>query len=261
MVAVAWETAPAQDPGELARLHAPLVRRIALHLASRLPAGVELDDLLQSGMCGLLEAAQSYQADSQASFETFAGYRIRGAMLDELRRGDWSPRSVHRESRRLAQTRQSLEQSLGRPPTIRELAQAMDMSQAQVQQLESDGARCQLLTLDADADEDGASSQTRNLRSPDASPDQLIVEQQSKEQLAEAIGELPERDQLVLSLYYREELHQREIAEVLSVTESRVSQLHSRALKRLREILQVEASGRRTPKRGRANTSTEVSYS
>lgn len=261
MVAVAWETASAQDPGELARIHAPLVRRIALHLVSRLPAGVELDDLLQSGMCGLLEAAQNYQPDTQASFETFAGYRIRGAMLDELRRGDWSPRSVHRESRRLAQARQSLEQSLGRPPSIRELAQSLDLSQAEVQQLESDAARCQLLTLDADGDEEGGSSQVRNLRSPDASPDQLIGEQQSKEQLAKAIRELPERDQLVLSLYYREELHQREIAEVLSVTESRVSQLHSRALKRLREILQAEATGGGQPPKARTSNPTEVSYS
>lgn len=261
MVAVAWETAPAQDPAELARIHAPLVRRIALHLAARLPAGVELDDLLQSGMCGLLEAAQSYQADSQASFETFAGYRIRGAMLDELRRGDWSPRSVHRQSRRLAQARQQLEQSLGRPPSIREVAQALEMSQAEVQQLESDGQRCQLLALDAEPEDEMGSSQTRHLRSSEAGPDQLITEMQSKQQLAEGIRQLPERDQLVLSLYYREELHQREIAEVLSVTESRVSQLHSRALKRLREILQVESSPGSGPRRGPASTSTEVSYS
>ncbi len=238
MSAAVWVSQAAPSTHELVRQHAPLVRRIALHMAARLPAEVELDDLIQSGTLGLLEAAQKFQFGTGASFETFAGYRIRGAILDELRRGDWAPRSVHRSGRELQQTRMTLEQELGRAPSAGEMAARLDIPVEEYQRLADDTSLTHLVSLDEGGDdEDGVSSALRALVSPLVGPSSAVEKQDLARHLAAAIRTLPERDQLVLSLYYTEELHQHEIGEVLGVTESRVSQLHSRALKALRESL------------------------
>ncbi|MGB1557802.1 MAG: RNA polymerase sigma factor FliA [Oceanococcaceae bacterium] len=240
-MAQAWSTAPAPSIEERVRTHAPLVRRIALHLAARLPAGVELDDLLQSGMLGLLEAAQNFSEGHGASFETFAGHRIRGAILDELRRGDWAPRSVHRGARDLHRARQRLEQSLGRSPSASEMAAELDLELHEYQHLADDAALTGLVSLDEGEDEDGVSSALRSLISPLQGPYSAVEHAELRQRLAEAIRTLPERDQLVLSLYYQEELHQKEIGQVLGVTESRVCQLHARALKALRAALDEDS--------------------
>ncbi len=238
MSAAVWASQAAPSTHELVRQHAPLVRRIALHMAARLPAEVELDDLIQSGTLGLLEAAQKFQFGTGASFETFAGYRIRGAILDELRRGDWAPRSVHRSGRELQQARISLEQELGRMPSAVEMAERLDIPVDEYQRLADDTSLTHLVSLDEGGeDEEGPGSALRSLVSPLIGPSSAVEKQDLAQHLANAIRNLPERDQLVLSLYYTEELHQHEIGEVLGVTESRVSQLHSRALKALRESL------------------------
>lgn len=239
MSLAAWAAQAAPSTEELVRQHAPLVRRIALHLAARLPADVELDDLIQSGTLGLLEAAQNFQFGTGASFETFAGYRIRGAILDELRRGDWAPRSVHRAARGLNRTRAILEQELGRPATTSEMAARLNVSLTEYRQIADDARLTHLVSLNEgdDDDEDGHAGALHSLVSPLLGPSGVTEHAELTQRLAAAIRNLPERDQLVLSLYYTEELHQHEIGEVLGVTESRVSQLHARALKALRAEL------------------------
>ncbi len=224
-------------PDQLVEQHAPLVKRIALHLAARLPDSVQVDDLIQSGMIGLLEAAQHFDPHAGASFETFAGFRIRGAMLDELRRSDWAPRSVHRKMREVAEMMRQLEQAHGRPVQEVELAQRLEMDLPALRALLADASRCQALPLEV-FDEDGEHARY-GLPVADDSPSQAYDRGAFAGALAAAIGELPERDQLVLSLYYIEELNLKEIGAVLGVSESRVCQLQGRAHLRLRGKMQA----------------------
>ena len=224
------------DANQLVLQQAPLVKRIALHLASRLPACVELDDLIQAGMMGLLEAASNFDTKGGASFETFAGFRIRGAMIDELRRGDWAPRSVHRRMRDAAEIMRNLEQSEGRPARESEVAAQLEMDMPTFRGLLSDASRCQALPLELN-DDDGPYMRLDMPASPDR-PEREYDQVEFESALVAAIKELPERDQLVLSLYYEQELNLKEIGEVLGVSESRVCQLQGRAHLRLRGKLQ-----------------------
>jgi RNA polymerase sigma factor for flagellar operon FliA len=224
------------SPDDLVEQHATLVKRIALHLAARLPSSVEVDDLIQSGMIGLLEAAGKYDPAAGASFETFAGFRIRGAMIDELRRGDWAPRSVHRGMREAAAIMREMEQDQGRPAHETEVAQRMKMELPAFRNLLADVSRCQALPLDV-FDEDGEHARLDMPFSSD-SPERDYEASAFEGSLAQAIEELPERDQLVLSLYYQQELNLKEIGTVLGVSESRVCQLQGRAHLRLRGKLQ-----------------------
>ena len=227
----AYESSPAAGE-DLLREHAGLVKRIALHLHGRLPDTVLLDDLMQAGMIGLLEASRTFDAGQGASFSTFAGIRIRGAILDELRRGDWAPRSVHKASREISRKIAELEASLGREVSDAEVAQAMDLPLADYQRLLGDVADARLFSIDALEFDDSAP------RVEEQDETQRRAETlELRERVAAVMQELPEREQLVLNLYYVELLNLKEIGAVLEVSESRVSQIMSQATLRLRARL------------------------
>lgn len=225
----------APAPALLIERNSELVRRIAHHLAARLPASVELDDLIQAGMLGLIEAARNFQSDQGATFETYASIRIRGAMIDEIRRGDWVPRSVHRSYRSIVAATREVEQRTGRAATSQEIAREMEVSLDEYHHMLEDAARGQLVSLEAHAeDHDG---EARIATPVGATPAREFLHGAFRSALGEAIGQLPEREQLVLSLYYEQEMNLREIGAVLSVSESRVCQIHGQAVLRLRARL------------------------
>lgn len=218
---------------DLVRQHAPLVRRIAYHLMGRLPPSVDVGDLIQSGMIGLLEAARNFAADRAASFETFAGIRIRGAMLDELRRTDWTPRSVHRKTREVAETVRQIEMETGADADAAEVMKRLGISAEEYHHVLADAASSRLLSLTTPDDGDGSGAMDVADQST-LGPAERIEQGGMREALIEAITTLPEREQLVMSLYYEQELNLKEIGAVLGVTESRVCQIHGQAVIRLR---------------------------
>ncbi|GGA78187.1 RNA polymerase sigma factor FliA [Neiella marina] len=225
-----------QQRDDLVRQHADLVKRIAHHLKGRLPASVQVDDLIQAGMIGLLEALKNYDQSKGAAFETYAGIRIRGAMLDELRRGDWSPRSVHQQNRRVADAIKAVEQETGRDAHDAEVAERLEMSLTDYHQLLASLNSGRIIGIeDLGVSEDALSPEVHQNES---TPFQDLSEEQFQRSLVEAIKTLPEREALVLSLYYDDELNLREIGDVLSVSESRVCQIHSQAMHRLKARLQ-----------------------
>ena len=224
-----------QSQAELVENHAALVKRIAYHLIARLPHTVEVDDLIQAGMIGLLDAAQHYDISQGASFDTYAGIRIRGAMLDEIRRNDWAPRSVHRKAREISQTMRTLEQELGRNATDSEVAKALGISVEDYHHQLFSSSGHQVFSLETFSDSD--ESQAQPLTRPLAQPDDETQAKNFQAALAKAIQSLPKRECLMMALYYTEELNLKEIGEVLGVSESRVSQLHSQTIIRLRSKL------------------------
>ncbi len=220
---------------DIVERHGELVRRIAHHLAARLPSSVEVDDLIQAGMLGLIDAARNFQADQGAAFETYASIRIRGAMIDEIRRGDWVPRSVHRRYRDVVAATREVEQATGRAASAQEVAGALGVSLDEYHRMLEDAARGQLISLDSHAEEhDG---EPRLASQGAATPAREFEHDAFRHALGGAIGDLPEREQLVLSLYYEQEMNLREIGAVLSISESRVCQIHGQAMLRLRARL------------------------
>lgn len=216
------------DADALVTRHAELVKRIAYHLAGRLPPSVDVADLIQAGMLGLLEAAANYTAHRGASFETYAGIRIRGAMIDALRKLDWAPRSVHRKARAVAAVMRDIERETGREARDTEIAERLGISLDEYHAIVQDAASCRLASLD---------EATAGEAQDGADPFLEATEAGFREALAQAIDGLPEREKLVMSLYYTDELNLKEIGAVLSVTESRVCQLHGQALVRLKARL------------------------
>lgn len=212
-----------------------LVKRIAHHLIGRLPPNVLIDDLIQAGMIGLLEAQKNYDGSKGASFETYAGIRIRGAMLDDIRRGDWVPRSVHRHNREISQAISELEGLLNRDPTDAEVAKHLDMSLNQYHTVLSDINCSRIVGIEDLGVSDDAISPLEE--EEDNSPFQNVADESFRQALVESIKALPEREALVLSLYYDEELNLKEIGEVIGVSESRVSQILSQSMQRLRTKL------------------------
>lgn len=227
-----YSKAPAIDTDQLVTDHAPLINRIAYHLVCRLPPSVQVDDLLQAGIIGLLEAARKYDPSQGASFQTYAGIRIRGAMLDELRKTDWVPRSVHRKTRQLANAIQEIECREQRSARDAEVAHEMDLGVDDYYRLLREVSVGRVLAIEdifsVGEEHNGAGS----------SPYDELERARFREALAETIDRLPKKERLVMALYYDEELNLREIGEVLGVTESRVCQIHSQALIRLRARIQ-----------------------
>ena len=219
------------DTSELIERHSQLVNKIAYHLMARLPASVLVDDLIQSGMIGLLEAARNFDVNKGASFETFAGIRIRGAMLDEMRRGDWVPRSVHKNSRTIASAIAEVEKTTGRNAKEAEVAKQLSISLPEYQQMLRDVNSSKLVAYE---DFGGSDEGIVNPSDNQDTTFNEVSEVQFSAKLVKMIKELPEREALVLSLYYDEELNLKEIGLVLEVSESRVSQIHSQALHRLK---------------------------
>jgi len=221
---------------DLVMEHVELVNRIAHHLAARLPATVDVNDLIQSGMVGLLEAASNFDASRGASFETYAGIRIRGAMLDDIRKHDWTPRSVHHKYRRITEAINSIEGDTGRAATAEDVAKRVGISIDEYHKILADSASSRLFSFEETVEE--PTLQRRPPSSDKPRPDEDLYQAQIRGQLADSIEQLPERERLVLSLYYERELNMKEIGAVINVTESRVCQIHGQAVMRLRAAAQ-----------------------
>ncbi|MEL6868213.1 MAG: RNA polymerase sigma factor FliA [Pseudomonadota bacterium] len=212
-----------------------LVKRIAHHIMAKLPASIELDDLIQAGMLGLIEAASHYDPSRGASFETYAGIRIRGSILDEVRKSDWTPRSVHRRYRNITEAINELQTTTGEQPGDQQIADHLGIPLDEYHAIVRDSASCRLFSLNQPfADSDRA----QEVQSFDHDePDDALEATQFRVRLAEAISRLPERERLVLSLYYQQDMNLKEVGMVLEVSESRVCQIHGQALLRLRAKL------------------------
>lgn len=222
------------DQDELLKQHLPAVRRQALALQVKLPSGVELDDLIQAGTLGLLDATRRFDPTAGVTFATFASQRIRGAMIDELRTRDWLPRSVRRKAREMDACVRRLEQRHGRPPEEREIAAEMGIGINEYHELLADTNNGYLLPFEDVVEERG---EPEDASGADASPMNQLLDAEHRERLKAAIETLPEREKLMITLYYQEDLNLKEIGAVMGVSESRVCQLHSQAVSRMRARL------------------------
>lgn len=211
--------------------HIGLVKRIAYHLIARLPSSVQVDDLIQSGMVGLIEASKNYDPSQGASFETYAGIRVRGSMLDDVRHADWSPRSLYRKMRQVREAVHEIENETGRDAKDQEIADKLKITLDEYHTIKRDSTNAQIFSLDQADDDPG---QQNRLKSSQDDPLESLQSSRFKSSLAQVIGSLTEREQMVMSLYYNEELNLKEIGEVLDISESRVCQIHSQALKNIR---------------------------
>jgi len=220
---------------ELVIRHGELVKRIAYHVVSRQPAHIEVDDLIQAGMIGLLNAAQNFTPTKGANFETYAGIRIRGAMLDEARRSNWTPRSTFRNAKQVSLAIRSIENRTGRDAKGQEIAETLGVSIEEYHRMVESAASSRILSYEQLAGDPERASMLPD--APEDGPETMLEEDQFREALAEAISSLPERERLVLSLYYDRELNLREIGAILEVSESRVCQIHGQAVLRVRSRL------------------------
>lgn len=220
-----------QDVGAQIVQYTPLVKKIAYHLMARLPPSVQQDDLIQAGLIGLLEALRNYDATQGASFQTYARIRIRGAMLDEIRKNDWAPRSVHRKARMVAEVVREIENRTGRDARDAEIAQQLQVSLDEYHHLLQEASGHRVFSYEEmDVEVQGGVS---SLTQREKGPLEGLQSDDFKKGLAEAIAGLPERERMVMALYYDEELNLREIGAVIGVSESRVCQIHSQAVIRL----------------------------
>ena len=229
------------DRDRLILTYAPLVKYVAGRLGSGLPAHVDEGDLISYGLLGLISAIERYDPDRDIKFETYAIVRIKGAIIDELRALDWVPRSVRSRAREIERAIAELEAKVGRAPTDEEIAHKIGISQDELEESLTDISRSSIAALDelwsggADGDQVSLLDTIEDQAGP--RPADALDETEVRETLADAIARLPEREKLVITLYYYEELTLREIGDVLGVTESRVSQLHTKAILRLRSRL------------------------
>jgi RNA polymerase sigma factor for flagellar operon FliA len=228
--------------GKIINEFAPLIKYIASRIAIRLPPHIDLNDLINAGVIGLIDAIEKFDAGKQIKFKTYAEFRIRGAILDELRSMDWVPRSVRQKARKVEDAYTRLEYSLGRPASDDEVAQEMNVDIDTFHRLLSDTASVSLLSLD-DLGEDDSDLSKRNLlefiiQDNKDWPSHKIRYAEVSTMVAKAIQSLPEKERMVISLYYYDELTMKEIGHVLKFTESRVSQIHTKAILRLRSKMQ-----------------------
>lgn len=214
---------------------APLVKRMAHHMIARLPASVQLDDLIQAGLIGLMEAARNFDEAQGVQLETYASQRIRGAMLDELRESDWISRSARKNGRLIEQAIHRLGHKLGRNPLESEIAAELNISLGEYQDMLEESRGHQIIHYDDFQDDDGGNDQLDIVAADhEADPFEQLSNAGFRSRLVEAIKDLPEREQMVMSLYYEQELNLKEIGLIMEVSESRVCQLHSQAINRLR---------------------------
>ena len=228
------------DKNHLLTEHMPLVKRLAHHMKAKLPPSVEVDDLVQAGMMGLLDAINRYEDNHGAPFETYAVLRIRGAMLDELRNSDWMPRSTRQNMRKVETAMNELQQRLGRPPSESEVAKSLKMSLADYQDLLSDGGGHQLVYYEDFRGDDDDGSFLDRYAVDDEDPLRSLLDTDFRQAVIDAIDKLPPREKMLMGLYYEEELNLKEIGAVMGVSESRVSQLHTQAVARLRAALREQ---------------------
>jgi RNA polymerase sigma factor for flagellar operon FliA len=229
------------DKNILLTEHMPLVKRLAHHMKAKLPPSVEVDDLVQAGMIGLLDAINRYEETHGAQFETYAVLRIRGAMLDELRNSDWLPRSMRQNMRKIEAAMSSLQQKLGHPPTESEVAKLLKLSLSEYQDMLGDGGGPQLVYYEDFHDNEGNDSFLDRYAVDDADPLRSLLDSDFRQAVIDAIDALPPREKILMGLYYEEEMNLKEIGAVMGVSESRVSQLHTQAVARLRAALREQA--------------------
>lgn len=219
--------------------YAPLVKRIAYHMMARLPASVEVDDLIQVGLIGLMDAVSRFDGSQGAQFESYATQRIRGSMLDELREADWLPRHVRQKSRQIEAAIHKLEQRNGKPPTEQEISDELGMPLNQYQSMLGDVKCSQLLYYEDFTDEDSTGFLERYLTDDGGDPLAVLEDAGFRQALVSAIHHLPERERSMMGMYYEQDMNLKEIGAVLGVSESRVCQLHSQAVARLRAQLKI----------------------
>lgn len=231
------------DKNHLLIQHGPLVKKLAHQLKARLPPNVEVDDLIQAGMIGLLDAIARYEDTHGAQFETYAVQRIRGAMLDELRSSDWLPRSIRQNMRKVEDAVQVLTQQLGRAPQESEMAKQMDLTLVQFQALLGECGGHQLIYYEDFHDSEGGQEHflDRFAVNEGQEPSQGLIDEGFRLAVIDAINRLPEREKILMGLYYEQEMNLKEIGAVLGVSESRVCQLHSQAIARMRSTLREQS--------------------
>ena len=224
------------DRNAMIKQYQPLVRKLANHMMAKLPANVQVDDLIQVGLLGLSDALTRYEATQGVQFETFATQRIRGAMLDELRENDWMSRGSRKSQKEIEQALRKLEHRLGRTPMESEIADELGMSLTDYQTLLGKVRGTQLVYLEdmTQGGEDDDQFLDRHMGDSEADPLNMLRDQRLRQALVSAIKSLPEREQYVMSMCYEQDMNLKEIAAVLKVTESRVCQLHSQSIARLR---------------------------
>lgn len=243
--ALSAKNTPATVSEETLREHLPMVRFLALRIRERLPQQVEMEDLISAGIVGLMDALQKFDSTKKVQFRTYAQFRVRGAMLDSLRALDWGPRDLRRKGRAVEEAIRSLSTRLGKAPTESEVAKEMGLDLNAYQQLLGELSGLELGSLNVmPADDAGVEALALIPAGPEDDPFLQCQDNEMRRLLAEAIAELPERERMVLTLYYYEELTMREVGATMGVVESRVSQLHSAAMARLRVALGAPSAKR-----------------
>lgn len=230
------------DKNQLLEVHAPLVKKLAHQMKAKLPPSVEVDDLIQAGMIGLLDAVSRYEENHGAQFETYAVQRIRGAMLDELRSSDWLPRSIRQNMRKIEVAMNKLQQKLGRTPLEAEIAKEMKLSLEEYQEMLNEGSGHQLVYYeDFHEKDENEHFLDRYCIDEQSDPLQALMNSGFRDAVIRAIEALPEREKILMGLYYEQEMNLKEIGAIMGVSESRVCQLHSQAIARMRSRLREQA--------------------